>query len=348
MEWIVRIAVLTFFAIIAITLLAPHLEVIGRVFKGIDISGIMRRGQPLVAPPADGKKRMRPGLITLAFIGYIIYFWFQYAFLRYWVVEWTGLSPFLVILLLTVQQIIIIGILYYLVEPLMPEASKVRYAFIMISVFGALNLYMGYAVYPYEFFDFKTGESRFWVSDEEDKIYYASGYSKLYGTPLRQGTKKDAIKYKSQIDNSLFVSPLKKIAGHETLNDDVEGRQASLNDWYQSEQKAIAEMLKLGFIDSQEADRRMSLLIAQHESELKKIASTSSDSAPMENKLKKSIRNFPVALKITFIVAAAFLFLGLIWNVLKNGWLKIAALLAIGGTAIYFIIAILQSSGIAI
>lgn len=162
-------------------------------------------------PAIDGKKQMRPGLIILAFAGYAIYFWIQYAFLRYWIVEWTGMSPFSVTLLLTIQQIIIIGILYYLIEPLMPEPGKVRYAFVLISVFGALNLYVGYAAYPYEFFDFKTGESRFWVSDEENKVYYAPGYSKLYGTPLHQGTKEDAIKYKSQIDNSLFASPLKKL-----------------------------------------------------------------------------------------------------------------------------------------
>lgn len=95
----------------------------------------------------------------------------------------------------------------------MPEPGKVRYAFVLISIFGALNLYVGYVAYPYEFFDFKTGESRFWVSDEEAEIYYAPGYSKLYGTPLRQGTKDDATKYKSQIDNSLFASPLKKLGG---------------------------------------------------------------------------------------------------------------------------------------
>ena len=157
---------------------------------------------------SNGKKRMRPGLIILASAGYIIYFWAQYAILRYWIVEWTGFSPSLVTLILTVQQIIIIGILYYLVEPLMPEAGKVRYAFILISIFGALNLYIGYVAYPYEFFDFKTGESRFWVSDEENKVYYAPGYSKLYGTPLHQGTRKDAIKYKSQIDSSVLASPL--------------------------------------------------------------------------------------------------------------------------------------------
>lgn len=172
-----------------------------------------REGTTSGAAAADGKKRVRLGLTILAFAGYIVYFWLQYVFLRYWIVEWTGMSPFLVTLLLTVQQIIIIGILYYLVEPFMPEVGKVRYAFILISVFGALNLYMGYVAYPYEFFDFKTGESRFWVSDEEDKIYYAPGYSKLYGTPLRQGVRKDAIKYKSQIDNSLFASPLKKLGG---------------------------------------------------------------------------------------------------------------------------------------
>jgi len=160
---------------------------------------------------SNGKKRMRPGLIILASAGYIIYFWAQYAILRYWIVEWTGFSPSLVTLILTVQQIIIIGILYYLVEPLMPEAGKVRYAFILISIFGALNLYIGYVAYPYEFFDFKTGESRFWVSDDEDEIYYASGYSKLYGTPLRQGTKEDAIKYKSQIDSSVLASPFKQL-----------------------------------------------------------------------------------------------------------------------------------------
>ena len=160
---------------------------------------------------SNGKKRMRPGLIILASAGYIIYFWAQYAILRYWIVEWTGFSPSLVTLILTVQQIIIIGILYYLVEPLMPEAGKVRYAFILISIFGALNLYIGYVAYPYEFFDFKTGESRFWVSDEENKVYYAPGYSKLYGTPLHQGTKEDAIKYKSQIDSSVLASPFKQL-----------------------------------------------------------------------------------------------------------------------------------------
>ena len=159
-------------------------------------------------PSSDGKRRMRPGLIVLAFVGYIIYFWVQYAFLRYWIVEWTGMSPFSVTLLLTVQQIIIIGILYYLIEPLVPEPGKVRRAFILISIFGALNLYVGYVAYPYEFFDFKTGESRFWVSDDEDEVYYAPGYSKLYGTQLRQGTREDAMKYKSQIESSFLAAPL--------------------------------------------------------------------------------------------------------------------------------------------
>lgn len=133
-----------------------------------------------------------------------------------------------------------------------------------------------------------------------------------------------------------------------------------LKDWRVSEEKAIIEMLKQNLIYPEDADRRMEILTNQYNKELKGIRSIGSrsageadsndpDSTLLGDKLKKSIPNFPVALKIAFIAAAAFLILGLIWKKLsKNGWLKTAALLAIGGTAVYFIIAILQSSGIAI
>jgi len=141
-------------------------------------------------------------------------------------------------------------------------------------------------------------------------------------------------------------------------NDDVankykDQRKALIKKWFESEQAAIFSMLTQDLITSEESDRRMENLTAQRDQELKRInaigSSDNSDPAPLGDKLKKSIPNLPVVLKIIFITAAAFLILGLIWTkYLKNGWLKTAALLAVGGTAIYFIIAILQSSGVAI
>ena len=98
------------FSLAAIGILTA-IAVIGFFVWKKEKGGILSSG----TPSSDGKRRMRPGLIILAFAGYIIYFWVQYAFLRYWIVEWTGMSPFSVTLLLTVQQIIIIGILYYLI-----------------------------------------------------------------------------------------------------------------------------------------------------------------------------------------------------------------------------------------
>lgn len=127
-------------------------------------------------------------------------------------------------------------------------------------------------------------------------------------------------------------------------------RKALLDNWYQSEQKAIIAMLDQGLIPIEGtggADDRMDRLKTQYVKDSQGILDA--NPAPLGDRLKKNIPNLPLALKLILIAAAAFLILGLIWNkFLKNGWLKIAALLAIGGTAVYFIIAILQSSGIAI
>ena len=139
----------------------------------------------------------------------------------------------------------------------------------------------------------------------------------------------------------------------DALSDYKNQRIAMINDWYQSEKQAIIEMLAKDLIASEESDHRMSQLTVQRDQELMRVSAVglpnNPDPALLGDKLKKNIPNLPVVLKIIFITAAAFLILGLIWTkYLKNGWLKTAALLAIGGTAIYFIIAILQSSGVAI
>ncbi|HLD62148.1 MAG TPA: hypothetical protein VI998_04215 [Patescibacteria group bacterium] len=154
----------------------------------------------------------------------------------------------------------------------------------------------------------------------------------------------------------------KTLGGREVVRNYREHREIILNDWYHSEQRAIVSMLSQNLINPEEADRRMEMLTAQYNRDLEGIAaikvsepsgykqsSDDSDPAPLGDKLKKSIPNLPVVLKIIFIAAAAFLILGLIWTkYLKNGWLKTAALLAVGGTAIYFIIAILQANGVSI
>lgn len=154
----------------------------------------------------------------------------------------------------------------------------------------------------------------------------------------------------------------KTLGGREVARDYRENREALLNEWYQSEQQAIVEMLRRNLIYTEEADRRMVALTAQYDRDLAGIhaivvsgpgssykqISEESDPAPLGSRIKKSIPNFPLVLRLVFIAAAAFLILGLIWKHLSNRWLRTAALLAIGGTAIYFIIAILQSSGVTI
>lgn len=154
----------------------------------------------------------------------------------------------------------------------------------------------------------------------------------------------------------------KTLGGREVLRDYREHREAMLNNWYQSEQKAIVAMLDQGLIAAEGpggADERMDRLTTQYNQDLegilaikvsepgnRQVSDDPDPTTPFGNKLKKSILGFPIVLKLVFIAAVAFLILGLTWNGLENRWLKTAALLAIGGTAIYFIIAILATNGI--
>lgn len=154
----------------------------------------------------------------------------------------------------------------------------------------------------------------------------------------------------------------KTLGGREILRDYRENREAILNEWYLSEQRAIVAMIKQGLIATEGpggADERMDRLTAQYNRDLEGIlaikvsepgsrqVSDDPNPAPLGDKFKKIIpKNFPVILKVIFIAAATLLILGLSWKHLINAWLKAAALLAVGGTAIYFIIAILATNGI--
>lgn len=139
----------------------------------------------------------------------------------------------------------------------------------------------------------------------------------------------------------------------DTANDYIDKRKKMIENNYESEKAAIIEMLDRNWITAEEADRRMKNLINQRSEGLgqiqKLIEADNPSSTQIKNVFRKNILNVPLVLQIVFITAAAFLALGLIWNkFLKNRWLRTAALLAIGGTAIYFIIVVLQSNGITI
>jgi len=142
------------------------------------------------------------------------------------------------------------------------------------------------------------------------------------------------------------------VDNNDAVNNYKDQRKALIKKWFESEQAAIFSMLTQDLIAPEESDRRMEQLTFQNKQELKRInaigSSDNPDPAPLGEKFKKSIPNLPVVLKIIFIAAAAFLVIGLTWQYLKNYWLKTAALLAIGGTTIYFIIAILQANGVSI
>lgn len=191
-------------------------------------------------------------------------------------------------------------------------------------------------------------------------VWPAVEYGLMTAGPRSTEAYKERKRYNDlQIGEALHPEAL---GGREVVRNYRENREAILNEWYQSEQQAIVEMLRRNLIYTEEADRRMEALTAQYNRDLAAIhaiavsgsssykqISDESDPKPLGNKIKKGFSDFPVVLKIVFIAAAAFLALGLIWNkFLKNRWLRTAALLAIGGTAIYFIIVVLQSNGITI
>ena len=60
---------------------------------------------------------------------------------------------------------------------------------------------------PYNYFDFQTGKSTFWVDEKVERVYYHSGFDQLTGKELREGKLEDVTGHESK-------SPTKEPSGH--------------------------------------------------------------------------------------------------------------------------------------
>jgi len=136
--------------------------------------------------------------ILLAGLAYLPLFYFSYGWLTSKLIENTGFSYHHTLIIVTILQLPIISVLYYLFSRIWPEKGKVMRGFLIITLIGPVVI--AYVMYqnPYRFFDRQTGKNKIWVSDTENRIYYSPGYGMEDGKPLRPGTAEDAIKFKKK------------------------------------------------------------------------------------------------------------------------------------------------------
>lgn len=134
--------------------------------------------------------------VLLACLAYIPLFYLSYSWLVPNLVKSTGLSYYHALILVTLLQTPIAGTVYYLVSPIWPEKGNIYKGFWIISIIGPLAI--AYVMYqtPYRLFDHETGESKFYVSDSEERVYHSPGYGLEDGKPLRPGTAEDVAKLK--------------------------------------------------------------------------------------------------------------------------------------------------------
>ncbi len=110
-------------------------------------------------------------------------------------IEGQGISYYQSWLLIILLQPFIGGALLRFTSPIWGNGGKANRGFRIISFIGVVMI--SYLLYlnPHQFFKHETGETKFWVSDTENRIYFSSGYGVEDGQPLRKGTAKDAKKH---------------------------------------------------------------------------------------------------------------------------------------------------------
>ena len=137
-------------------------------------------------------------------IAYAMFFWICYSWLTWKLVKITGtISYHQSITIVTILQLSIAGVIYYLFSVIYPTRGQIGKGFTILSLVGPLVI--GYVVYqtPYKLFSHTNGDgvssvSQFWVSDSEKRIYYSAGYGIEDGKPLRKGTLLDIKMFKEQ------------------------------------------------------------------------------------------------------------------------------------------------------
>jgi len=136
--------------------------------------------------------------ILLAGLVYLPLFYLSYGWLTSKLIESTGFSYHHTLIIVTILQLPMVGVLYYLFSLIWPERGRTMKGFLIISLIGPLVI--TYVMYqnPYRFFDHRTGENKIWVSDTEERIYYSPGYGMEDGKALRPGTARDAEKFKEK------------------------------------------------------------------------------------------------------------------------------------------------------
>lgn len=136
--------------------------------------------------------------ILLVGLVYLPFFYFSYGWLTSKLIGSTGFSYHHTLIIVTILQLPMVGVIYYLVSLIWPERGRAMKGFLIISLIGPLVI--AYVMYqnPYWFFDHQTGENKIWVSDTEKRIYYSPGYGIEDGKPLRPGTAEDTRKFKDK------------------------------------------------------------------------------------------------------------------------------------------------------
>lgn len=148
--------------------------------------------------------------LAIAFLLTCIYALFL-TFIFQTAIPWTqkqlGTEPRLTILIIIILGAIAIPVFWYLfaASGIPGDPKIIGKGFKTLALISLVFIAWWNYQIPNQFFSHKNGESKFWVADSENKVYFSDGFSPVTGEKLRPGIPKDAEKFKQ----ASWISQLK-------------------------------------------------------------------------------------------------------------------------------------------
>jgi hypothetical protein len=132
-------------------------------------------------------------LLTILLGGlYATVFYLYYSWIWPWVKEETGIESRWSLLFLILLLSPVVGAGYYLFSAIWPTTGQTAKGIKLVSFFGAIAIItFSLWPHPYRFFDYKTGESVFWLCPIDQQVFYSDGYCPTHGDKLLKGEKSD-------------------------------------------------------------------------------------------------------------------------------------------------------------